>query len=71
MTDFVLKILFKFNCKFYHQISGRVIGTKFAALYVHVSIGFFEMELSKRQDIKPCLWKRFNDTFFYFGQNPR
>ena len=41
MTDFVLKILFKFNCKFYYQTSGRVIGTKFAALYVRVSIDCF------------------------------
>ena len=34
MVDFVLKNnLFEFDCKFYQQISGMAIGTKFAPPY--------------------------------------
>ena len=66
MIDFVLvKNLFEFDSKFYRQISGTTIGTKFAPPYDCIFMGHIEMEFLKTKDIKPCLWKRFIDNVFF------
>ena len=71
MADFVLKKnLFEFNCKFYKQISGTAIGTKFAPLYGCIFMDHIETKLLKVQDIKPWFWKRFIYIFLY-GQKMR
>ena len=54
MIDFVLvKNLFEFDSKFYRQISGTTIGTKFAPPYDCIFMDHIEMEFLKTKDIKP------------------
>ena len=66
MADFVLKNnLFEFDCKFYLQISGRAIGTKFAPPYACIVMDHIETEFLKTQVIKSWLWKRFIDDIFF------
>ena len=63
---FVLKnIFFEFNSKFYKQISGTAIGTKFAPPYACIFMDYIETEFLKSQEIKPWLWKRFIDDIFF------
>ena len=58
MAEFVLKNnLFEFDCKFYQQISGMAIGTKFVLPYAYIFMDFIETEFLKTQAIKPWLWK--------------
>ena len=53
MADCVLKDnLFQFDCKFYQQISGTAIGTKFALPYACVFMDYVETEILKTQAIK-------------------
>ena len=62
MADFVLNNnLFEFDSKFYKQISGTVIRTKFAAPYACIFMDNIETEFLKMQDIKPWFRKRFID----------
>ena len=66
MADFVIKYnLFEFDCKFYQQISGTAIGTKFAPPYPCIFMDYVETEFLKTQAIKPWLWKRFIDDIFF------
>ena len=66
IADFVLKnYLFEFDCKFYQQISGTAIGTKFAPPYACIFMDYVETEFLKTQAIKPWLWKRFIDDIFF------
>ena len=66
MAEFVLKNnLFEFNSKFYKQISGTAIGTKFAPPYACIFMDYIETEFLKSQEIKPWLWKRFIDDIFF------
>ena len=66
MADFVVKNnLFEFDCKFYQQISGTAIGTKFAPPYACIFMDFIETEFLKTQAVKPWLWKRFIDDIFF------
>ena len=62
MAYFMLKNhLFEFDCKFYQQISGTAIGTKFACIYMdHI-----ETEFLKTQAINPWLCKRLIDDIFF------
>ena len=54
MAEFVLKNnLFEFNSKFYKQISGTAIGTKFAPAYACIFMDYIETEFLKSQEIKP------------------
>ena len=54
MADFVLKNnLFEFDSKFYKQISGTAIGTKFAPPYACIFMDHIKTEFLKTQDIKP------------------
>ena len=56
MADFVLKNnLFEFDCKFYQQISGTAIGTKFSPSYACIFMDHIETKFSKTQAIKPWL----------------
>ena len=72
MADFVLKNnFFEFNSKFFQQISGTAIGSKFAPIcssplpYACIFMDYIETEFLKTQSIKPWLWKRFiEDAFF-------
>ena len=55
MADFVLKnSLFEVDSKFYKQISGRTIGTKFASPYAYIFMDHIEKEFLKTQYKK--LW---------------
>ena len=66
MADCVLKDnLFEFDCKFYQQISGTAIGTKFALPYACVFMGYVETEFLKTQAIKTWQQKRFIDGIFF------
>ena len=62
MAYFMLKNnLFEFDYKFYQQISGTAIGTKFACIYTdHI-----ETEFLKTQATNPWLCKRFIDDIFF------
>ena len=66
MADCVLKDnLFEFDCKFYQQISGTAIGTKFALPYACVFMDYVETEFLKTQAIKTWQQKRFIDGIFF------
>ena len=66
MADFVLKSnLFELDSKFYKQISGTAIGTKFAHPYACIFMDHIKTEFLKTQDIKPWFWKRLLMPFFY------
>ena len=66
MANFVLKNnIFEFDCKFYQQIQGTAIGTKFAPPYACIFMDYVETEFLKTQAIKPWLWKRFIDDIFF------
>ena len=56
--------MFEFNSKFYKQISGAAIGTKFAPLYACIFMDYIKTKFLKSQEIKPWLWKRFINIFF-------
>ena len=66
MAEFFLKNnLFEFNSKFYKQISGTAIDTKFSPPYACIFMDYNKTEFLKSQEIKPWLWRRFiNDIFF-------
>ena len=65
MANFILKNnLFEFDSKFYKQISGTAIGTKFAPPYACIFMDHMT-EFLKTQDIKPWFWKRFIDNVFF------
>ena len=66
MADFAFKNnLLEFDSKFYKQISGKAIGTKFAPPYACIFMYHIETEFLKTQDIKPWFWKRFIDDIFF------
>ena len=66
MAEFILKNnLFEFNSKFYKQISGTAIGTKFAPPYACIFMDYIETEFLKSQKIKTWPWKRFIDDIFF------
>ena len=67
MADFVLKNnFFEFNSKFFLQISGTAIGTKFDSLpYACIFMDYIEPEFLKTQPIKPRVWKRLIDNVFF------
>ena len=66
MTNFVLtNNFFEFNSKFYKQISGTAIGTKFVPPHACIFMDYIETEFLKSQEIKPWLWKRFIDDIFF------
>ena len=66
MVDFVLKNnLFEFDGKFYLQISGTAIETKFPPLDSCIFMEYIETEFLKTQAIKSWLWKRFIDDIFF------
>ena len=66
MAEYVFKNnLFEFNSKFYKQISGTAIGTKFAPPYACIFMDYIETEFLKSQEIKPWLWERFIDDIFF------
>ena len=67
MADFVLKNnFFKFNSKFFQQISGAAIDTKFAPhMLVFLWTTLKHNFLRHNQSIKRWVWKRFiNDVLF-------
>ena len=66
MAEYVFKNnLFEFNSKFYKQISGTAIGTKFAPPYACIFMDYIETEFLKSQEIKPWLWKRLIDDIIF------
>ena len=67
MADFVLKNnFFEFNSKFFQQISGAAIDTKFAPhMLVFLWTTLKQNFLRHNQSIKRWVWKRFiNDVLF-------
>ena len=69
MPDFVLKNnLSEFNSKFYKQISGTAIETKFSPPYACIFMHHIETVFSKTHDVKPWFWKRFIDVICLYGQ---
>ena len=69
MDDFVLKNnLFEFDSKFYKQISGTAIRTKFSPPYACIFMDHTETEFLKTQDLKPWFLKRFIGDIFLYGQ---
>ena len=68
MAEFLLeKSLFELDSKFYKQISGTAIGTKFALTYACIIMDHIEMGFLKTQDIKPWFCKRFIDDIFFIS----
>ena len=64
MADFLLKNnFFEFISKFFQQISGTAIGTKFAppSPYTCIFMDYIEVEFLKTLSIKPWMLKRFID----------
>ena len=68
-ADYVLRNnLFEFDSKFYKQISGTAIGTKFALLHACIFMDHIETEFLKTEDKKPWFSKRFVDNIFLYGR---
>ena len=59
----------EFYSKFYKQIFGTPIGTKFASRHACIFMDYSEAEFLKFQGIKPWLWKRFIDDIFFFWKD--
>ena len=58
MADIPLKNnLFELDCKFYQQISGASIGTKFTPPYACIFMCYIEAEFLKIQAIKKAMEK--------------
>ena len=69
ITDFVLKNkFFEINSKFFQQISGTAIGTKFSSPPSPcdcIFMDYIEIKFLKTQSIKLWVWKRFIDNEFF------
>ena len=66
MARFVLKNnFFEFDSKIKQQISGRVIGTKFAPPYACIFMDKFETDFLTTQNLKPWVWLRYIDDIFF------
>ena len=64
-------LLFEFDSKFYKQISGTAIGTKFVPEYACIFMDYVETEFLKTQDIWSWFRKRFTDDIFYMDRKGR
>ena len=77
-TDDIFKIaefdlennFFKFTSKFYIQISGTAIPTKFAQPYACIFLDYIKTEFLNSKEIKLWLWKRFIDDIFFIWSDP-
>ena len=63
--SFLKNKLFESNLKFYKQISGAAIGTKFAPPYGCNFMDNIKTQFLKSQEIELWLWKRFIDDIFF------
>ena len=65
LLHFILtKTAFKFNNKFYEQISGTTMGTKCAPSYAIIFLGKLEKDFLLTSDLHPILWWRYVDDIF-------
>ena len=65
MTELVLKNNYiEFNESIKQQLSGTVIGKKFATPYGHIFIDKLETNFLKTQTLQPLVWFRYIDFFF-------
>ena len=66
MADFVLKNnFFEFDTNVYQQISGTVIGTKFALPYAGIFMDQLETKFLENQNLKPLVWSHYTDDIFF------
>ena len=66
MTEFILKNnFFEFKTKIIQQISGTVIGTKFAPPYACLFMDRIENNFLDSGIVKPRLWLRYIDDIFF------
>ena len=72
LLHFILaKTCFKFNDKYYEQISGTTMGTKCAPSYAIIFMGKFEEDFLSRQHIPPLVWWRYIDDIFVIWPHSR
>ena len=65
MVQFVLKNnYFEFNSKVKQQVSGTVIGTKFASPYACIFMDRMETKFLEKERLKPWVWLRYIDDIF-------
>ena len=65
LTEIVLKHnYFEFGQDVYQEISGTVIGTKFAPPYAKIFMAGLEEEIFKNPKFTPFLWLRYLDDIF-------
>ena len=55
----------EFRQNVFHQISGTVIGTKFAPPYACIFMDKFETDFLKTQKLQPFVWFRYIDDVFF------
>jgi hypothetical protein len=60
---------FTFGDKFYTQMKGTAMGTRFAPSYAIIFMGEFEKELLRRSEKKPLCWWRYIDDVFLIWQH--
>ena len=66
MTRFVLENnYFEFNGDVKKQISGTVIGTKFAPPYACIFMDDLETKFLQSQSLQPLVWFRYIDNIFF------
>ena len=66
MAEFILKNnFFEFKTKIIQQISGTVIGTKFAPPYACLFMDRIENNFLDSEIVKPWLWLRYIDDIFF------
>ena len=72
LLHFILtKTCFKFNDKYYEQISGTTMGTKCAPSYAIIFMGKFEEEFLSHQHIPQLVWWRYIDDIFLIWPHSR
>ena len=72
LLHFILtRTAFKFNDKFYEQISGTTMGTKCAPSYAIIFMDKLERELMSTRKLIPLVWWRYIDDIFMIWQHSR
>ena len=61
--------VFERNMRYFKQLQGTAIGTKFARLYAILFIGYLEGKILNSFDEKPLIWWRYIDDIFMIWQH--
>ena len=70
LAECVLKNnVFEHNMRYFKQLQGTVVGTKFAPLYAVLFMGYLEDKILNSFVEKPLVWWRYIDDIFMIWQH--